>query len=159
MVARYRLLVDTHCWLWITSKPDRFSAAAQMALSDARVELLVSAVVSWEIAIKSHLGKLDLPEAPAPYMKARLERHGATPIGIEHSHVLGVADLPHHHRDPFDRLLVAQARALSVPLLTADRAMGAYDVEIFWADAAVQGSGPRPYMIHEPGPDSPPYGD
>ena len=155
MPARHRVLVDTHCWLWITSDPDRFSPAARLALSDARVELLVSAVVSWEIAIKAHLGKLALPEAPAAYMKARLERHGATPIPIEHGHVLGVADLPHHHRDPFDRLLVAQARALEVPLLTADKAMGAYDVEIFWADAAPRRSGP-PYMIHDPGGDEPP---
>lgn len=118
-----------------------------MALSDPRVELLISAVVSWEIAIKAQLGKLDLPEPPARYMASRLERHGATAISVEHDHALGVADLPPHHRDPFDRLLVAQARALGVPILTADHALGAYDVEIFWADL-----GDRSFTLHEPPP-------
>lgn len=139
------VLLDTHCWLWITSDPRRLSVATRSLVSNPQVELLVSAVVSWEIAIKSGLGKLDLPEPAASYMESRLERHRATPLAVEHSHALGVADLPRHHRDPFDRLLIAQARALGVPLLTADHALADYDVDILWADLE-----PGQYAVHEP---------
>jgi PIN domain nuclease of toxin-antitoxin system len=94
----------------------------------------VSAVVSWEIAIKVQVGKLQLPEPPAAYMAARIERHGATPLPVEHAHALRVGELPLHHRDPFDRLLVAQAQVLGATLLTADHALAAYEVDLLWAD-------------------------
>ena len=144
-----RLLVDTHCWLWISSAPERFSFGVHQRLLDPRVELLVSAVVAWEIAIKVQIGKLDLPEPPAAYMAKRLERHGATALPIEHEHALRVGELPLHHRDPFDRLLVAQAQLLGAALLTADHALAAYEVDLLWA-----GMEPEAQWISEPpGPD------
>ncbi|MHB8452453.1 MAG: type II toxin-antitoxin system VapC family toxin, partial [Mycobacteriales bacterium] len=88
-----------------------------------------SAASCWEIAIKYGLGKLPLPVPPAEYVVTRLRGSGITSLAIEHRHALAVAELPRHHRDPFDRLLVAQARQEGFLLVTADPAFEPYDVE------------------------------
>lgn len=124
-----RLLLDTHVFLWLQTEPDRLGTALAVA-EDPRNELLVSAASSWEIAIKHALGRLDLPEPPAIYVPTRIEAIGATPVAVEHPHALGVAELPAIHRDPFDRLLVVQARLLGLTLVTADHAFDGYDVEV-----------------------------
>ena len=97
-------------------------------VEDRRNELLVSAVSSWEIAIKYGLGRLPLPEPPERYVPERLRIIGAQALAIEHSHTLAVAALPPLHRDPFDRLLVAQAGLLDLPILTADPQVSQYAV-------------------------------
>ena len=124
-----RLLLDTHVFLWLQTEPGRLGPALTVA-EDPRNELLVSAATSWEIAIKHGLGRLDLPETPATYVPARIEAIGATALAVEHPHTLGVAALPPIHRDPFDRLLVVQARLLDLTLVTADRAFDGYEVEV-----------------------------
>jgi PIN domain nuclease of toxin-antitoxin system len=123
------LLLDTQVLLWAAAAPERLGDATG-AIEDAGNELLVSAASSWEIAIKFEIGKLPLPEAPAHYVPHLLRELGATALSIEHSHALAVAALPHHHRDPFDRILVAQAQLLQVPIVTSDVALHPYDVEI-----------------------------
>lgn len=128
-----RVLVDTHAWLWMLAEPSRLPDRAQRALDDPATEVLVSAASSWEIAIKYQLGKLPLPEAPTTYVPDRLARSGSTPLAIEHAHVLRAGALPRHHRDPFDRLLVAQAQALGVPLVSGDVAIEPYDVRRLWS--------------------------
>lgn len=128
-----RLLLDTQCWLWMRTAPERFSAGARELLIDGDTELLLSAASSWEIAIKYALGKLPLPEPPAHYVPGRLREDSIEPLAVTHVHALRVAELPHHHRDPFDRLLVAQALSERVPLLTADPLIRRYDVELVWA--------------------------
>ncbi|HZJ09402.1 MAG TPA: type II toxin-antitoxin system VapC family toxin [Trueperaceae bacterium] len=102
----------------------------KVVVEDGRNELLLSAASSWEIAIKFALGRLPLPQPPAKFVPDRIPSSGVTPIAIEHAHVLAVAELPLHHRDPFDRLLIAQARALSVPVMTVDSAFNDYDVDV-----------------------------
>lgn len=124
-----RLLLDTHVFLWLNTEPERLGDHLAL-VENPRHDRLVSAASSWEIAIKSAVGRLQLPEPVARWMPARLADIGATPVPIEHSHALAVADLPPHHRDPFDRLLVAQAQMLGVPLLTSDRQIARYDVDI-----------------------------
>lgn len=124
------MLLDTHVWLWLNADPARLSATLRRRLERQPERALVSAASTWEIAIKVGLGRLTLPEAPETWMPDRLRRTQVTPLAIEHSHAAGVASLPSHHRDPFDRLLVAQALALDVPLVTADPQLAAYDVEI-----------------------------
>lgn len=123
-----RILLDTHIFLWLHTTPERLGRHLDLVRDEAN-ELLVSAASSWEITIKYALGRLDLPEPPARYVPDRIARLDATPLAIEHRHTLGVADLPEIHRDPFDRLLVAQARDLRVPLVTADPTVDAYPVE------------------------------
>jgi PIN domain nuclease of toxin-antitoxin system len=125
-----RLLVDTQCWLWMSLAPERFSPRARRIVEDRSHTLYLSAASAWEIAIKHGLGKLRLPEPPAAYVPSRLASLGVHPLAIEHTHALRVSTLPPHHRDPFDRLLVAQAQAEELAILTADRTLRAYDVDV-----------------------------
>jgi PIN domain nuclease of toxin-antitoxin system len=122
-----RVLLDTHVFLWLHSEPERLAEHLPV-VEDRRNQLLVSAVSSWEIAIKYGLGRLPLPEPPERYVPERLRVIGAQALAIEHTHALAVAALPHLHRDPFDRLLVAQAGLLDVPILTADPQLAQYPV-------------------------------
>ncbi len=124
-----RLLLDTHVWLWLQDEPERLGRALPL-MEDPANELLLSAASSWEIAIKWQLGKLGLPEAPDVYVPDRLVTSGVVPLPVEHAHSLATAHLPAHHRDPFDRLLVAQAVAEDAALVTADDALRVYDVEL-----------------------------
>lgn len=121
-------LIDTHVWLWLQSAPEKLSPALLERLGDESNDLLLSAASSWEISIKYSLGKLVLPEPPHTYVPDRMRRSSTGSLPIEHVHALGVADLPQLHRDPFDRLLIAQARALGLVLVTADRQIMRYDV-------------------------------
>jgi PIN domain nuclease of toxin-antitoxin system len=122
-----KILLDTHTFLWLHTEPERLGEHLSL-LEDRRNDLLVSAASSWEIAIKYGLGRLVLPEPPERYVPERLRLMGAKPLGIEHTHALAVAGLPRLHRDPFDRLLVAQAGLLDVPILTADPQIAQYPV-------------------------------
>ena len=122
-----RILLDTHVFLWLQTDPERLGEHVAL-LEDQRNELLVSAVSSWEIAIKHGMGRLRLPDPPERYVPERLRLMGATPLAIEHSHALAVAGLPRLHRDPFDRLLVAQAGLLDAAILTADPQIAQYPV-------------------------------
>ncbi|WP_322760518.1 type II toxin-antitoxin system VapC family toxin [Frankia sp. Cr2] len=125
-----RYLLDTQVWLWLLAEPRRLRDETHDLLADAANEILLSAVSSWEISIKYRLGTLALPEPPRSYVPDRMRRSGTTVLAVEHDHVLRVAELPDHHRDPFDRILVAQAQALDVPLVTADSQLLAYDITI-----------------------------
>ena len=122
-------VLDTHVWLWLQSTPERLRDKVVDLLADRANTLLLSAASSWEIAIKYRLGKLPLPEPPAEYVPERMRLSGVTALPVEHAHALRVADLPEHHGDPFDRLIIAQAQLLNVPIVTADGQFGAYEVE------------------------------
>lgn len=102
-------------------------------LSDPGQVLFFSAASSWEIAIKASLGKLRLPEPPGKYIPNRMAALNVLGLPVEHAHALKLFGLPEHHRDPFDRILIAQAQAESLTILTADRVFGAYDVATIWA--------------------------
>lgn len=124
-----RILLDTHVWLWAITAPERIGRESRDLLEDRNSELLLSAASSWEMAIKYRLGKLPLPCPPEEFVPSRLARDGIVPLPIEHTHALRVATLPLHHRDPFDRLLVAQAQLEGLVIFTADEAVAQYDVE------------------------------
>jgi PIN domain nuclease of toxin-antitoxin system len=124
-----RILLDTQAWLWMLGAPERLNEEARQLVEDAGNDLLLSSASSWEIAIKWSLGKLELPDPPEDYVPSRLRTSGVTPIPIEHSHALRVTELEPHHRDPFDRLLIAQALVEDVPILTADRVFADYPIE------------------------------
>lgn len=120
-----KVLLDTNVFLWLQTAPDRLGRHLDL-VADPDNQLLVSAATSWEIAIKFGLDRLPLPEPPARYVPSRIRAIGAIGIPIEHAHVLAVADLPRHHRDPFDRLLVAQGALLDATLLTGDSRLERY---------------------------------
>jgi len=123
-----KLLLDTHIFLWLQTDPERVGEHLSL-VENPRTELLLSAVSSWEIAIKHGLGRLALPEPPERYVPDRMRAIGARALAIEHSHALAVSSLPPLHRDPFDRLLVAQAGMLGVAILTADPAVAQYSAQ------------------------------
>jgi len=125
-----RFLLDTHVWLWTLTAPDRLSADTRALLEDPANQLLLSAASSWEIAIKYRLGKLPLPEPPSVFVPPRLVRDGIAELPIRHHHALAVANLPQHHNDPFDRLLIAQAQVERLTLISADRRLAPYGVDL-----------------------------
>jgi PIN domain nuclease of toxin-antitoxin system len=127
-----RLLVDTHCWLWMLVSPARLADRARELLADPENELLLSAASAWEIAIKYALGKLTLSAAPQVLIPELMARSGVTPLPVVHAHALHVASLPPHHRDPFDRLLAAQAQLERCPIVTRDRVFRKYGVTVVW---------------------------
>jgi PIN domain nuclease of toxin-antitoxin system len=123
-----RLLLDTHIFLWLLTSPEWLGEHLPL-VEDRRTELIVSAASSWEIAIKNRLGRLPLPQPLQRYIPSRIRAIGAVALPIEHSHALAVTTLEPLHHDPFDRLLIAQATTLDVPILTADAAIAQYQVQ------------------------------
>lgn len=128
-----KILLDTQAFLWMQSEPERFRPRTRVLLEDPDTELFLSAASSWEIAIKFELGRLELPAPPEEYVPSRMEASQTLALGVQHLHALRTASLPAHHRDPFDRLLIGQAIVEGMPLLTADRQLSKYDVELIRA--------------------------
>lgn len=128
-----KILIDTHCWLWWLGSPDRLNDHARQLIADSQNTIFLSAASAWEIVIKVAVDKLTLPEPPVLYIPSRLSSQGMTSLAIEQVHVLQVASLPLHHRDPFDRILIAQSQVEQLPLLTADSQLAAYDTQMLWA--------------------------
>ena len=128
-----KLIVDTQVWLWTLVDDARLGRDARKILSARKNEPLLSAASAWEIAIKFRLGKLPLPADPEAFVPSRLlrDRIGSLPVDVRHA--LRVASLPALHRDPFDRLLVAQGQIEDLPILTADPWIGRYDVAVIAA--------------------------
>jgi PIN domain nuclease of toxin-antitoxin system len=128
-----KYLLDTHCWLWWIAAPQKLSEKARGLLVNSANDIYFSAASSWEITIKYRLKKLPLPEAPDTFIISRLHRDGIIPLSIEHGHVLYTGNLPLHHRDPFDRLLIAQSILEKMPIITVDPLFFAYSAEIVFA--------------------------
>jgi PIN domain nuclease of toxin-antitoxin system len=125
-----KILLDTHCWLWLCTEPERFSRTTLAELADPDTERLLSAASIWEIVIKHGIGKLPLPVAPQDFVPSRLSTTQTDVLPISAAHSLKVAELPDHHRDPFDRMLIAQASIEGLPVLTADKALRRYKIEL-----------------------------
>lgn len=121
------LLLDTHVFLWAVDDNSKLSAEAKAAILDGRNIVYVSAATAWEISIKRGLGKLNTPQTD--YLE-ELRLHRFTPLNITTEHALAVERLPTHHKDPFDRILIAQAVEERLTIITHDRRMTLYDVKI-----------------------------
>jgi PIN domain nuclease of toxin-antitoxin system len=123
-----KLLLDTHAALWFLSADERLSENARRHLTDGSNVVLLSAAVVWEIAIKRPLGKLTVPDE---YLTVLLDA-GVRPLPVSVAHAAAVQRLPPHHRDPFDRMLVSQAKIEGGAIVTRDDALAAYDVTLVW---------------------------
>jgi PIN domain nuclease of toxin-antitoxin system len=121
------LLLDTHVFLWAIDNNPRLSRAARAAIIDGNNVVFVSAATAWEISIKKAIGKLTVPQGN--YLD-ELRLHRFTPLHITTEHALAVADLPQHHNDPFDRLLIAQAQMEKLTLVTGDIRIKQYAVQM-----------------------------
>lgn len=127
-----RVLVDTHTFLWDLLKDHRSSRRAKEILGSSTDELVFSLVSLWEIAIKIKIGKLNTIGSSVAYIRDEMDAYGMELLPIRYEHVLQLESLPHHHSDPFDRLLIAQAIAESLPILTGDKAFQRYDAKLIW---------------------------
>ncbi len=125
-----RLLLDSHVFLWMHASPERLPPRSRAALVDADTELYLSVVVPWELGIKVARKKLSLPEPLADFVLSRAQRSRIELLPIHLRHVVEVADLPPRHADPFDRMLIAQARVEDLTLVTVDPWFASYDVDL-----------------------------
>jgi PIN domain nuclease of toxin-antitoxin system len=124
-----RILLDTHALLWSLGQPDTLTSEARLAIEDGRNEVLVSAVSAWEVAIKRAIGKLDV----IGDLAAEIAAAAFVGLPITIAHALATGALPPHHRDPFDRMLIAQAQIEGLTIATRDPRFAAYDVPILRA--------------------------
>lgn len=127
-----RVLIDTHVLLWVVAADPRFTATARRVYEDRSNEICVSAVTYWEVAIKISTGRLTLPPAWRRALDGELARIGIRWVAIEKEHCEAVATLPFHHRDPFDRMMLAQAKVNGLSIMTNDAHYPAYGVPVVW---------------------------
>jgi len=127
-----RLLLDTHAFLWWVANAPELSPKARTAIADPKNECLVSLVSCWEMAIKLSLGKLTLATPIERFIPEQLAANGFRPLEIGFRHVARVASMAFHHRDPFDRLLAAQALEERLTLVSNDTAFRKYGVKRIW---------------------------
>ena len=124
-----RLLLDSHCYIWAITRPSELSSAARQAIEDLESQRFVSVASLWEMTIKRTIGKIELPDN---YMEG-VDHIGGSLLPISAPHVKQLQSLPLHHRDPFDRMMIAQALEENLTIVSRDRAFRAYSVPILTA--------------------------
>jgi PIN domain nuclease of toxin-antitoxin system len=127
-----KLLLDTHALLWFLGGSNRLSASARSIIEDLANTRLFSVAGAWEIAIKTSLGKLSLNTPFTQLIPGTLHSNAIDLLPIHPAHIAALISLPYHHRDPFDRMLVAQAAVEGAVLVSADPAMDAYGIQRIW---------------------------
>ncbi|MFN0146064.1 MAG: type II toxin-antitoxin system VapC family toxin [Dehalococcoidia bacterium] len=125
-----RLLIDSHVWVWLTASPGRLNPATFTLLSEPGNEVLLSIASCWELAIKQSLGRLAFPGDIVTRLPELVAEQGIALLPITLAHAMAVAALPYHHRDPFDRLIIAQSQLEGLSLVTADPAIEPYGVQL-----------------------------
>ena len=127
-----RLLLDTHSFLWFLLNDLRLSVAANGLIADANNDIEISPASYWEIAIKISLGKYSLPERYEVFMEREITANNFRILPIIPKHTAALTTMPLHHRDPFDRLLIAQAIVEAIPIVSADPKFDAYPIKRLW---------------------------
>ncbi|WP_448601851.1 type II toxin-antitoxin system VapC family toxin [Thermoleptolyngbya sp.] len=130
-----RLLLDTQCWLWWFAQPEKLSEPVIEQIANEDNELWFSVASVWEMGIKVSIGKLLLPEPVGDYVSTRMTQLGARSLEITAAHAVQASLLPLHHRDPFDRMLIAQAQLEDLRLVSADSIFQQYEVALISATA------------------------
>ncbi len=127
-----RALLDTHVFLWAVSEPERLSESARKVIESGASELFLSVASLWEISIKIGIGKLLLPKPEDRYLRDQLLLNNVSTLAVEARHTLELISIPLHHRDPFDRLVIAQSLVEGIPIITADSVLKQYSAQIIW---------------------------
>lgn len=127
-----RALLDTHTFLWWIIDNPQISSRVRDIMSNSSNELFLSAASCWEIAIKAKIGRIKLPDRPQIFVSQQMALNTIQGLPIQISHALHVFNLPHHHKDPFDRIIIAQAQLEKLPILTSDATISKYKVKIIW---------------------------
>lgn len=125
-------LLDTHAFLWAVTGDRRLSSPARALIEDGENQVFLSAVSMWEIVLKAKAGKLHVEGSVAKMLEEQMRQARISPLAIYPAHVLRVAALPPIHKDPFDRLLVAQAQAENLALVSGDPEIRRYTVQVIW---------------------------
>ncbi len=126
-----RILLDTHTLIWHREGDSRLSRTAGRIIADSGNQIVISIASLWEIAIKRSLGKLEITKSPGEIL-AVYQSGGAELLPISPEHVMAIESLPHRHRDPFDRMLIAQAKTENLAIITKDAVFSQYGVEQVW---------------------------
>ena len=126
-----KAILDTHAFLWALAGDTRMSRHAREVFAGSG-DLFLSIASVWEILIKVQSGKMPFPRPAGPYVLKRMAENSIEALPISLNHLLAIERLPMHHRDPFDRILIAQSLEENLPLVTADRVFGRYDVKVIW---------------------------
>jgi PIN domain nuclease of toxin-antitoxin system len=129
-----KYLLDTVIWLWSVDSVEKLNSACRAIFENGREEIYLSAATAWEVSIKARSGKLNLPGPPAECVPAFMAKQGLRPLPVTHLHAVKVYDLPPHHQDPFDRVIIAQAMVEGFTVMTSDRIFGKYAVDVFWSN-------------------------
>lgn len=127
-----KLLLDSHSFLWFIMGDERLSVTARELIEDEANEPLLSAASVWEMAIKHSLGRLPTKQPFHQFIPQQLAQNGIPVLEISAAHACEVAALPFHHRDPFDRLLVAQSKVEQLPIVSTDAQLDAYGINRLW---------------------------
>jgi PIN domain nuclease of toxin-antitoxin system len=127
-----RALLDTHTFLWWISDNPHLSPRVREIIGNGENELFLSAASGWEMAIKAGLGRLQLPPNLEHFILEQMALNAIESLPAQMSHALHVYKLPAHHRDPFDRMLIAQAQLENLPILTVDPQIARYSVKVIW---------------------------
>ena len=127
-----RLLLDTCTFLWLVGGSGELSPAARAAFADPANDVFLSAASAWEIVVEHRLGRLPLPAAPDVFVPAQRDAHGIDPLAVDEEAALHIGRLPDLHRDPFDRMLVAQAVVMGLAIVTPDETIRQYAVRTLW---------------------------
>lgn len=128
-----KYLLDTSIFIWmLQGNKDKIPRRVEQLMEREGTQLILSSVSTWEIAIKYGLGKLELPHHPRRWLPEVVLKMGLQQLPITQTHSLGVTDLPFHHKDPFDRLLVSQAKQENLPIISPDKMFRKYRVKVVW---------------------------
>ena len=127
-----KALMDTHVFLWWITDDRRLPISVRGIIADGGNELLLSAASCWEIAIKANLGRIALPKRPDIFIPDQMALNAVQGLPVQASHALHIFNLPHLHRDPFDKMLVAQSQMEGLPIITSDPLIAQYNVKVVW---------------------------
>lgn len=126
------ILFDTHCWLWWLVEPEKLSQTAIATIQNNQNQLYLSVASIWEIGIKYKLGKLDLPISPEILIPQQMQIDKISSLSISVAHALNASILPSYHKDPFDRMLIAQSQLESMTIINNDSMFNSYNVQVLW---------------------------
>jgi PIN domain nuclease of toxin-antitoxin system len=126
------VILDTHTFLWAVTDDRRLSESARAIIGDGANQVFLSAASMWEIVLKAGAGKLHVAGGAARFLENEIRRNRLSPLPIQLAHILRVTSLPSIHKDPFDRLLIAQAQVENLPLVTSDSEIARYPVQVIW---------------------------
>jgi PIN domain nuclease of toxin-antitoxin system len=126
------ILLDTHVFLWLRTAPEKISEKVLAAYYDINNDVFLSIASVWEMQIKHQLGKLDLELPLNTLIEDQCINNGLQILAIETHHIFALADLPFHHKDPFDRLILIQSKLENLKLASADSVFEHYDISLFW---------------------------